>query len=344
MMRNQGLWFFFPLALLLGCQDSSEGPAPGASTSAPVAVAPAAVVDAAVAKPRPMIGRHGGIATGLFRAAAELPTLTDAQKDSLNGIETTLKTDDQGVRTAMKAFRADLLAGVKAGKIDATKVTADDAVVDKAIADHQDKEATALDSLYKLLDAGQRTAVVAAVRAKQADRETHMANWMKESDGGAPDWAKRRLDKLTADLTLDAGQQKQVAAILTKGADPPNGPGMQARWDDHKKRMDALLTSFAGASFDAKKADLQILPGKTAHDPVDHMAAFFTQLLPILHPDQRDKLAASMDRPFGAHEGPPGMMGQGQGGQGMPHHPVDDIAFPFVEPAEGEGNTPTPPK
>jgi hypothetical protein len=341
MMRNQGLWFVFPLALLLGCQDSSGGPAPAPSTSTPAAVAPAAVVDAAVAKPRPMIGRHGGIAAGLFRAAADLPTLTDAQKDSLNGIEATLKTDDQGVRTAMKAFRADLLAGVKAGKIDATKMTADDAVVDKAIADHQDKEATALDSLYKLLDAGQRTAAVAAVRAKQAERETRMANWMKESDGGAPDWSKRRLDKLTADLTLDAGQQKQVAAILTKAADPPNGAGMQGRWDDHKKRIEALLTSFASASFDAKKADLQILPGKTPHDPADHMAAFFTQLLPILHPDQRDKLAASMDRPFGAHEGPPGMMGQVQG---MPHHPMDDIAFPFVEPAEGEGAPPAPPK
>jgi Spy/CpxP family protein refolding chaperone len=340
MMRNQGLWFVFPFALLLGCQDSSGGPAPAPSASTPPAAAPSVSVTAAASamKPRPMMGRHGGIASGLFRATNDL-TLSDAQKDSLTQIETALKADDEGIRTAMKAFRADLLAGVKAGKIDTAKMTADDAVVDKAIADHQDKEATALNSLYKLLDAGQRTTVVAAVRAKQAERETRMANWNKESDGGAPDWSKKRLDKLTADLGLDAGQQKQVAAILTKSADPPNAAGMQSRWDDLKKRQDALLTAFASPTFDAKKADLTLLPGKSAHDPMDHMAAFFTQLLPVLHADQRDKLVASMDRPFGAHEGPPGMSGQG-----MPHHPVDDIAFPFVEPGEGSGEAPAPPK
>ncbi len=340
MMRSQGLWFVFPLALLLGCQDSSGGGAPAPSASTPPPAASSATAAASAAKPRPMIGRHGGIASGLFRAAADL-TLTDAQNDSLNQIESSLKADDGGIRTAMKAFRADLLAGVKAGKIDTAKMTADDAVVDKAISDHQDKEAAALDSLYKLLDATQRTTVVAAVRAKQAERETRMANWNKEADGGAPDWGKKRLDKLTADLTLDAGQQKQVAAILTKASDPPNAAGMQGRWDDLKKRQDALLTAFASPSFDAKKADLTLLPGKTAHDPMDHMAAFFTQLLPVLHPDQRDKLAASMDRPFGAHEGPPGMSGQGQG---MPHHPVDDMAFPFVEPGEDHGEAPAPPK
>jgi Spy/CpxP family protein refolding chaperone len=341
MKRNQGLWLVFPFALLLGCQESSGGPAPAPSASTPPAAAPSVSgpVAAAAMKPRPMIGRHGGIAAGLFRATNDL-TLTDAQKDSLTAIETALKADDDGVRTAMKAFRADLLAGVKAGKLDTAKMTADDAVVDKAIADHQDKEATALDSLYKLLDATQRTAVVAAVRAKQAERETHMTGWMKEADGGAPDWGKKRLDKLTADLGLDAGQQKQAAAILTKAADPPNAAGMQSRWDDMKKRMDALLTAFASPTFDAKKADLTVLPGKAAHDPMDHMVAFFTQLLPVLHPDQRDKLAASMDRPFGAHDGPPGVMG----GQGMPHHPVDDIAFPFVEPGESWGEAPAPPK
>jgi Spy/CpxP family protein refolding chaperone len=355
MMRSQGLWIILPIAFAFGCDESSggsAGAAASASAAPTVAAASGSVAPvASSAKPHPMMGRHGGIASGLFRATNDL-TLTDTQKDSLAKLEATLKADDDGIRTAMKAFRADLLAGVKAGKLDTAKMTADDAVVDKAIADHQDKEATALNSLHTLLDPAQRTAAVAAVRAKQADHEAHMAGWMKDKDGdgGPPDWGKKRLDKLTADLTLDAGQQKQVTAILTKAADPPNAAGMQSRWDDHKKRIDALLTSFAGDTFDAKKADLTILPGKTAHDPMDHMVAFFTQLLPILHPDQRDKLAASMDRPFGAREGTPGMGGP-SGGQGMPHHPVDDIAFPFVEPSEGPGGdmpptsppSPTPP-
>ena len=341
MMRNQGLWFVFPVRVVARLSGQQRGPG-----------AHAECVDSA--RCRTVGVGHGG---RLGREAAPddgapwwdrrgaVPrhrrSHADRRAEGLahQEIEATLKADDEGIRTAMKAFRADLLAGVKAGKIDTAKMTADDAVVDKAIANHQDKEATALDSLYKLLDAGQRTTVVAAVRAKQAERETRMANWNKESDGGAPDWSKKRLDKLTADLALDAGQQKQVAAILAKTANPPNAAGMQSRWDDMKKRQDALLTAFASPTFDAKKADLTVLPGKSAHDPMDHMAAFFTQLLPVLHADQRDKLVASMDRPFGAHEGPPGMSGQG-----MPHHPVDDIAFPFVEPGEGSGEAPAPPK
>jgi Spy/CpxP family protein refolding chaperone len=266
----------------------------------------------------------------MFHAANDLP-LTDAQKASLDKIETSLKSDDDGIRTAMKAFRTDLIAGIKANKIDTAKLTADDAVVDKAFADHQEKEAQALNSLYAALDPASRTALVAAVRAKQADHEARMAGWMKakDADGGAPDWSKKRLDRLTADLTLDAGQQKQVAAILAKASDPPNAAGMQARWDDRKKREDSLLTAFSADGFDAKKADLTVIPGKTAHDPMDHMVTFFTQLLPVLHPDQRDKLAASMDRPFG------GMGGMPAGGAAAGRHPVDDMAFPFMEPREG---------
>jgi hypothetical protein len=276
-----------------------------------------------------MFGRHGGIANGLFRAAHE-QGLKDDQKSSLDTIEANLKTDDEGVRTAMTAFRADLVAGVRGGKLDTAKLTADNVLVDKAIANHQAKEAEALDSLHALLDSTQRASLVASVRSRQAEREVRMGGWMlaKESDGGAPDWAKRRVDKLTADLGLDADQQKQVAAILAKASDPPSADGMKSRWDEMKKRMDALLAAFASDTFDAKTTDLTIMPGKTAHDPMDHMVIFFSKLLPLLHPDQRDKLATGLDKPFGSGGGP-GMRG-GMQGRG----PADDIVFPFEEPVD----------
>jgi Spy/CpxP family protein refolding chaperone len=276
-----------------------------------------------------MFGRHGGIASGLFRAAHDLD-LRDGQKDTFDAIEVSLKADDEGVRTAMKAFRADLVAGVGVGKLDTAKLTADNVLVDKAIADHQAKEAEALDSLHTLLDATQRATLVASVRTRQAEREARIGGWIlaKESDGGAPDWAKKRVDTLTADLGLDAEQQKQSAAIVAKANDPPNAAGMKVRWDDMKKRMDALLAAFAADPFDAKTADLTILPGKTAHDPMDHMATFFSKLLPILHPDQRDKLATELDKPFGFGGGPG--MRRGMQGRG----PADDIVFPFEEPID----------
>jgi hypothetical protein len=335
-MRTHALlciWMTGASIAVLGCQESCGGSstAPIASSAAPLSAPQASASASAAEKPRQRhFGRHGGIAASLFRLAHDLPNLSQAQDESLGKIEAMLKADDDGIRTAMKSFRGDLVAGVRAGKLDTGKLTGDDGIIDKAIADHQSKEAEALDSLHSLLTPVQRPALLANVRAKQADHEAHMNDWMqgKGGDGGTVDWSKKRLDKLTTDLTLDAGQQKQVAAILAKPTDVPNAAGMQARWAERKTKVDALLTAFAGDPFDAKKLDLGMMPGKAAHEPMDHMVAYYTQLLPILHPDQRDKLATSMDKPFGADRRGPGGGAAAGGGAG------DDISFPFYEPEE----------
>jgi Spy/CpxP family protein refolding chaperone len=341
MIRNRALWLVLPIASIVawGCdKSSSDNPSTVASGSASAVASTAAAVSAAPSAsahgPRGMFGRHGGIAAGLFRAAHDLD-LPDAQKASLNGIETSLKADDEEVRTAMKLFREDLLAGVKAGKLDTVKLTADNGLVDKAIADHKTKEAEALDALHALLDEAQRTSLALSARTRQGERETRMTGMLtSEGEGGAPDWTKKRVDSLTADLGLDADQQKQIVAILTKGSDPPNAAGMKSRWDDVKKRTDALLTAFAGEAFNAKTTDLTILPGKTPHEPMDHMVAFFSKLLPILRPDQRDKLATDLDKPFGLGGGP-GMR------RGMRMRtPADDIVFPFEEPVDNVPGAP----
>jgi hypothetical protein len=290
------------------------------------------VPSAATTRSRSNLRRHGGIASSLFHAAHDLD-LTQAQQDALGKIEASLKADDDAIRAAMKAFRNDLIAGVRASKLDSAQLTADEVVVDQAIAGHKAKETDALDSLHALLEGGQRTTLIASMRAKQAEREARMTDWInaKEASGAAPDWSKRRLDKLTADLTLDSGQQSQIAAVLAKASDPPSTTGFQSRLAERQKRSDALLTAFANDAFDAKSLDLSILPGKTAHEPFDHMVSFVSQLLPVLHADQRDKFAASLDRPFG-WGGHPGTSGA------IPaRNPTDDIAFPFNEPVDNSG-------
>jgi hypothetical protein len=334
-VNRAGCLVLAPL-MALGCTKTvSDSPSTTASGSASSAAAAVTAPSASAHKQRGMFGRHGGIAGSLFRAAHDLD-LKEGQKASLDALEVNLKADDDGVRTAMKAFRADLISGVRTGKLDTAKLTADNVVVDKAIADHQTNEAEALDSLHALLDSTQRTALVESVRTRQTERDTRMAGWMlaKEADGGAQDWAKKRVDKLTDDLVLDASQQKQVAALFVKANDPPPAGAMKSRWDDMKKRLDALLTAFAGDAFDSKKVDLAVLPGKTAHEPMDHMAAFFSQLLPILRIDQRSKLATDLDKPFGFGGGP-GMRGGSQG-----RGPADDIVFPFEEPVDRPAGAP----
>jgi Spy/CpxP family protein refolding chaperone len=342
-----------PAISIVLCQachgNGTEDAAPSASASA---VASAATVEAGPPpKPRVRAPRHGGIAATLFHDAHELD-LAQPQQDGMQAIEASLKTADDGVRAAMKAFRGELAAGVKAGKLETAKLTADETAVDKALADHAAAEATALDSLHGLLTAGQRTALVNGIQTRQADRETRMLAWLKtkEPDGGPPDWNRRRVDRLSAQLALDPAQQKQLAAILAKTKDPPNADGFQSRWEEHKKRADAVFTAFAADPLDAKKLELATTPGKTSRELLDHIVAFVNQLLPVLHPDQRDRLASILDRPLGASwaqraaiTGPMGM------GPPMVRDIFDDIAFPFAEPPptredrEGAGVVPMPP-
>jgi hypothetical protein len=62
-----------------------------------------------------------------------------------------------------------------------------------------------------------------------------------------------------------------------------------------QKRVDTLIAEFPKDTFDAKKLDLNG-GGKTPHEGMEHMAAFDTALLGVLKPEQREKLAAGLER------------------------------------------------
>ena len=333
-MQTKALLSVVPVAamLLLACDKPSSGDGPASSASAPVtsasAPAPSASASAsAVASAMPLPSgsakpggdRRGGMTGMLIRAARDLPDLKDPQKATVDKIEDGLKKDDPMAAMAeFKGVHDDMVAGVKAGKIDTAKMTAHYAAIDKAAQARQDKEAEALNGLYAALDAGQRKALTAAVRAKAA---AHDADDKGHPDAGAPaDWTKRRLERMTKDLALDDAQQKSVGALLAK---QPSPAAMDAMRADGKKRLDAVLAAFEKDGFDAKKLDLSMAPaGKKPHDMIDQQVQFTTALLGILKPDQRDKLAATMDKPRGMGGGGPGgrpdMHGPGPGGMGNP--------------------------
>lgn len=281
---------------VVGCNNNGssggEQPSPAASASA---IAPSAISAApsAAAMRGPERGPgHGGVDTMLFREARALPSLTEPQKVTLDGLEKQLHDRDTAPRDAMNALSSDLAIQARAGKIDAAKLKADEAASDTAMQGVVDKQAKALGGLHDLLDATQRKAVVEAFRAKSVDREAKQG----ERDGGVADFAARKLARMTSDLGLDAAQQKQVGAMITKQA---NVSGMQTLREDAKKQMEALLTAFQGDTFDAQKTlSRTINMGKTAHDGMDAQIAFVTQLVPILRPEQREKFAMSTEKPM----------------------------------------------
>jgi len=245
-------------------------------------------------------GRRGGrrgVAAAFFQSARTLEPLLPAEltKKIDDAEALAAPANDTAARDAAKDLHGELVAGIKAGKIDTAKLDPKYAALEQIASAEHDKEIASLNALYTALDAAQRKAVVASVRAKQAKRDERMAK-MKEArgdagapDGGHPSMGKIRIDRLTRGLELDADQQKKIDALAPK--DDAKGPDLQG---DMKKRTEALLTAFEKDGFDAKKADAFDMKKNRA--ALEEETKLLAQLLPILKPEQREKLAAKMER------------------------------------------------
>jgi Spy/CpxP family protein refolding chaperone len=196
--------------------------------------------------------------------------------------------------------------------------------VEKGMQAAKERGDAALNELHAALDPAQRKAVVAAVRAKQAKMAEHVRPEGKEgredkAGKGKDGYGKWKLEKMTKNLDLDAAQQKTVDGILAKHADKEPQDREHMR-EEMKKRMDALLTAFEGDAFDAKKLDASFPAGGKMRDSMKEHVKVLAELVPVLKPEQREKLVATMDRGM---KGRRGMMGHGG-------HPVP---LPFEDPA-----------
>ena len=179
------------------------------ASSAPMPPPPAS--SAAMPMPKPRMG-HWGPGGRLLEGAHDL-TLTDDQKTKLDAIEDGLKPDAAArPGKELSAVHDDVVAGVKAGKIDTAKVDTDWDTAQKAMQPMMDKEADALNQLHGLLDATQRKALTASIRAKNAERDAKMADKMAKKDDdktAQADHQKKILDKMTKDLTLDDASRRR---------------------------------------------------------------------------------------------------------------------------------------
>lgn len=305
-------------ALSVSCKDK---PAETATDAAPSTTPDAGAVLPASSTPMPassadaggdhegMRGAHLGPSSMLFQAAHALD-LKDDQKAKVEAAEKSAHTGaTEASRDAMKAaakdLHTDLVAGIKAGKIDTSKLEPRYAAVEKVIDESKAKEADALDALHAALDVTQRKAVTASVRAKLAKREEKMAHregadgGMAAMDGGKAGWtSKHSIDRLTHGLDLDADQQKKVDALVAKEDAAKTGHPDPAAM---KKSVEALLTAFEKDTFDAKKLDAFDL--KKARGPMEEEAKLLAQLVPILKPEQREKLATKMEKGPSPHAG-----------------------------------------
>ena len=101
--------------------------------------------------------------------------------------------------------------------------------------------------------------------------------------------AKRKLDRMTSDLALDADQRQQVAKWLSE-----QSGSMRPMYEERRKRRDALFSAFESSTFNATALAPPNL-GAEVRTHIDQHVAFLSKLLPILRPDQREKLASMIE-------------------------------------------------
>ena len=276
-----------PLVLLSSaCNGGPTGATSGAASPPNVTAGTSATPEAHERR-----GEHGADPTNALLDATKGVQLTDAQKTKLHSLEEQLEANERDTGEAFRAQRTALAAQVRAGAIDLTKVQADESAAGTALQAHITKEADTLNGLHAVLDPSQRKAVVAAVRGRRGERAEGRSG-AEHTAPSADTIAKKRLDHMTRALGLDAAQQKQVASLLASepAAQEPKG-------EDRGRRMDALLTAFEADSFDAKTAvpGPSVSPSDMIRARTDREVAFLSKLLPVLRPDQREKLAAEME-------------------------------------------------
>jgi Spy/CpxP family protein refolding chaperone len=269
---------------------ASATESPGAST---VSSAAAASASAAAFAAKGRARHHTGLAGSLLRGAYELD-LDGAQRATLEKAEDELDADKGGgPATAIKALNTDLVAGIRGSKVDMAKLQADYAAIDKAALDARARETKAVAALHAALTPAQRQMLADRVRAHEGSRHP-----MGVGDGGTSEIAKMRLTRISVQLGLDDAQQKSVAAILAK--DPTaTTAAIQARRDAAQKDLDALLDAFTKEPLDVTKLAVEPGGAKSPHEMMQHHAEFTVALLPILHADQREKLAVQTERQSG---------------------------------------------
>jgi Spy/CpxP family protein refolding chaperone len=300
-------------AWIVGCEGKSESGA----AAGPVAQNSAALAASAAPSPKPAPSgearEHRDGFAGMFLRAAQQLDLTDEQKSVVSTLEPLLHAAPN-VRPALQTFHADLVAGIEAGLLDATKIQGDLSAIDTAAQAARDVQAGALGRLHDALDAPRRKALVDAIRERQSARDGGRKPFWS-NDGGPTNWTARRLDRMTQKLGLDAVQQKQVAGLLAKDDVSSGRPGSSGLRDVGKRHLDALLTAFEAESFDAKSFDPSWAADKSPADRLHHQVTFLGHLLPILKPEQRDRLSTLFAGPRGD---------SGRGGGNPQVDPFDD--------------------
>ena len=273
-----------------GCGESQPAQDPTSATAAtlPAGAPGVAEDDQASVELRTHHRHHHGGFVGFIIASVETAGVTPEQQVAIDKIQADFKAKVEPVRQANGAVMAILADGVASGALDQAKLDAALAGVSAAAGQVHAATADVLNQLHGVLRPEQRAALVDKI-------EAHWTVW-KESNAGdqAADNQKAggHIAHLAKELGLSDDQVTKTRANLAALAPGARGPFDPAAGEAHMKAFGA---AFVGDAFDAKTLTTSDAANKgIASWGSARMVRFYQALTPVLTPEQRTKVAATL--------------------------------------------------
>lgn len=245
--------------------------------------------DAEAHRPR----MHGpmSVADAIVHAAlSDEVGLSDAKREQV-------KAKLDAARPKPPVDHAALLAAIRSGDVSALE----DVDMDKARVAHDKAMASVLSDLHGMLGKQQRARVVAMCRDRAegpppAPPEGERPRGERGRRPGGPPG----IEHLLRGVTMNDGQREKIEdALAAAGIAPPEGPPPRDEMEKHRAAEAALLDAFAGDDFDAASA----MPSAAGMPKPPSFVKVLKVVVPLLSADQREQLAASLER--GGPMGPP---------------------------------------
>jgi hypothetical protein len=218
---------------------------------------PAAAQEAQVAAP----AQHGP-GHRLFKQVQALD-LRDAQRDAVTEAEQNLAADLGQHHAVFQQVAENMARAVESGRLDPEVATTQQAALLAAAADMRDAVSNAINTVHDTLDADQRAALVARLRAQSWNEHGHADTaGYAGGDPQTPEAAAEAADKQDADMTKLAVQigltaeQKQALHETIRDTMEQMFPDRKARREAWEAKMKAVTDAFMTDDFDAADFEL----------------------------------------------------------------------------------------
>lgn len=298
-------------ALVAACQKKDQ-PSPGTSHSASASAKPSASASASARQGR-SDGSKGtgrdqfGFAQRFIDLALDKLALPADSRKRVEALRDEGKVSrEAGMKTAREgrvAFRKELVATVKAGKVDPKAFDKLLVELDKANAKRREDALATLGKLHSVLNADQRKKLVTEVKTWVAKRDeaskSRLDTWKAKhgEKAGAPHF-KGRIARMLEVIKLTDEETKKLDGILAKGK--PAAEHWKAFREEAKKGLEQLLSEFEKEKLDTAKLAVA-KPHKEHQAGLTKHLELMGQVLAVLTSDQRAELARKLESGEGRH-------------------------------------------